>query len=324
MLARSMLAEEGLRSGDEAQALERLVGHLVQQGYHFITPTPASHARVLAREGSRVARDLREAFGWSMVFPDTLLDAGLLAGLHAAGLVERAGAAWKSRVRVSTLGEDLFVHSAFPTEEQDAVFFGPDSYRFADLIRRELARCPQRPGARLVDIGTGAGVGAIVAARMCPQVEIIATDINPAALRIARINARIAGVRASLHCAGDLSAIDGPLDVVLANPPYIIDEADRAYRNGGDMHGAQIALEMAGDALPRLAPRGRFLLYTGSAILDGRDPLRERLSDLSRQQGCTLRYAEVDPDIFGEELETPAYRDVERIALVNAIVERER
>ena len=46
------------------------------------------------------------------------------------------------------------------------------------------------------------------------------------------------------------------------------------------------------------------------------------LGDLAARRMSTLRYEELDPDIFGEELETPAYRDVERIALVSAVITR--
>jgi hypothetical protein len=287
-----------------------------------VTPTPATHARVLARPDRRIGRDLRDIFGWSMAFAPELIERDLLARLREAGLIEEHEAGLRSRLRVSSLGPDLFLHSAYPTDGKDAVFFGPDSYRFARLIEQELARCPQRPEARLVDIGTGAGVGGIVAAHLCPTLDIAMTDINAAALRLARINARAAGVPAQLHCAGDLSPIAGPLDIILANPPYIIDEAGRAYRDGGGMHGAEVSLEMAREGVPRLAPGGRFILYTGSAIVGGRDALCNSLAELARDQGCALRYEEIDPDVFGEELETPAYRDVDRIALISAVIER--
>ncbi|MET0250517.1 MAG: class I SAM-dependent methyltransferase [Sphingobium sp.] len=306
-----------------APLLADLLRNLKMQGYDFVTPTPATHARVLARRHHERARSLRDIFGWSMPFDASLLDPGLLASLEEAGVVGQAGDALISHVRVSTLGQDLFLHSAYPTIGQDAVFFGPDSYRFAQLIEAELARCPQRRSTRLVDIGTGAGVGGIVAAKACPFADIVLTDINPTALRLARVNAKAAGVAAAFHQTGDLAAIDGAFDIALANPPYIIDGEGRAYRDGGDMHGAGVSLDMARQAVPRLAEGGRFILYTGSAIVNGRDALHERLADLARAEACTLRYSEIDPDVFGEELETPAYRDVERIALVAAIIARE-
>jgi len=314
----------GAREATDDKALSELIGALKAQSYRFVTPTPATHARLLARSCGRSARDLRDIFGWNMPFPAHLVDDALLAQLRVAGHVEESEHGLRSRVRVSSLGPDLFVHSAFPTDSTDAVFFGPDSYRFAALIARELRRFPERPGARLVDIGTGAGVGAIAAARCCPAVEIVMTDINPAAIRFARLNAATAGVAAMFHVSADLSPVPGPLDLLLANPPYIVDPTGRAYRDGGGLHGAEVSLTMARAALPRLAAGGRFILYTGSAIVGGEDALHTRLAALAHDYGYALRYEEIDPDVFGEELETPGYRDVERIALVGAVFDRPR
>ena len=50
--------------------------------------------------------------------------------------------------------------------------------------------------------------------------------------------------------------------------------------------------------------------------------MQRRLADLAEASGCDLRYREIDPDVFGEELETPAYADVDRIALVAAVMDR--
>ncbi|WP_010543355.1 methyltransferase [Sphingomonas elodea] len=257
----------------QESALRALIRFLKQRDYRFITPTPATQARVLARGDRQQAGDLRDVFGWSLPFDAGLLDPFLLDALGAAELIERAGTLLRSMVRVSTLGPDLLVHSAYPTDDQDAVFFGPDSYRFARFIAEELRRCPVREGATLVDIGTGAGAGAIAAAHCCPEIEIVMTDINPAALRLARVNAHMAGVAARFVEGGDLIGVPGALDLVLANPPYIIDPAGRAYRDGGALHGAGVALAMASEAVPRLAQGGRFLLYTGSAVVRGRDAL---------------------------------------------------
>ncbi|GLV23066.1 hypothetical protein TomMM35A_29080 [Sphingobium sp. TomMM35A] len=305
-----------------AAALLDLLALLKARGYHFITPTPATHARLIERAPLRRAHDLRDVFGWSLPFDADLLEPELLHILDRARALEQHGDGLKSRFRVSSLGPDLLLHSAYPTDDQDAIFFGPDSYRFARLISDELSRCPQRDGARLVDMGTGAGVGGIVAAHHCPRVEIIMTDVNPAALRLARINAQAAGVDARFCEAGDLSPIGGTFDLLLANPPYIVDSAGRAYRDGGGMHGAEISLTMARQAVPRLADDGRFILYTGSAIVGGNDELKVRLASLAQEHDCLLRYAEIDPDVFGEELENPAYADVERIALISAVIER--
>ena len=54
----------------------------------------------------------------------------------------------------------------------------------------------------------------------------------------------------------------------------------------------------------------------------GRDGLREALARDLPPLACTLAYEELDPDIFGEELDLPAYRNVERMAAVGAVITR--
>jgi hypothetical protein len=110
--------------------------------------------------------------------------------------------------------------------------------------------------------------------------------------------------------------------VAIANPPYLVDPQRRSYRHGGDKRGGDLSLVMAREAAGRLAPGGRLLLYTGSAIVDGRDELRAALEVAMAEAGCTLDYRELDPDVFGEELERPDYADVDRIAVVGAIVRK--
>ncbi|KEQ52427.1 methyltransferase [Sphingobium chlorophenolicum] len=303
------------------EALHNLLLWLKGQNYAFVAPTPLTHARILRRTGSSPARTLRDVFGWNLSFHPGLLPAPMMDLLRRADMVEAAGDAIKSRVRVSSLGGDLFLHSGYPTRARDAVFFGPDSYRFAEMIRQQLSLIPVSPGSRIADMGTGAGVGAVTLARLRPDARILMTDVNPAALRFARINAGLAGIEARQALGDRLDPREGRFDLIVANPPYIADGMGRAYRDGGDMHGAAVALHMTREALPRRNGGGRFLLYSGSAIVEGADALRERLSMLAREHGCALRYSEVDPDIFGEELEQPAYRDVERIALVWAMFE---
>lgn len=304
-------------------ALAALLDTLKRQHYRFITPTPATHARFMVRAARRQASNLREILGWSLRFDPRSVGPDILRLLEAGGALDAVGGGqFKSRYRVSSLGDDLFLHSAYPTLAEDAVFFGPDSYRFADLVRRELSTRPPKPDAYLVDIGAGAGVGAIAAARIFPQLRVVMSDINPAALRLARINARAAGVAANFVKGANLSGVPDPIDIALANPPYIIDAEGRDYRDGGGMLGARSAYDMAVAALDRLAPGGRFILYTGSAIVAGRDHLRHRLAGLVAKTGDALRYDEIDPDVFGEELEKPAYAAVERIALITAIISR--
>ncbi|HLL30637.1 MAG TPA: methyltransferase, partial [Allosphingosinicella sp.] len=156
-------------------------------GYRFAAVTPETHRRVLERSPGRIARDLRDVFGWCLPFEDELLPGPVREALEQSGMVLREGRLCRSRVRVASVGDRLFLHSAFPTDQADAVFFGPDSYRYVRFLTAELPRLA--PARRLVDIGAGSGVGAVAAAALLPGARLTATDINPLALRFARINA---------------------------------------------------------------------------------------------------------------------------------------
>jgi methylase of polypeptide subunit release factors len=218
------------------------------------------------------------------------------------------------------MGDMLFLHSAFPTDDTDSVFFGPDSYRYVRFLAAELPRLT--PARRLVDIGGGSGVGAVAAAALLPGARVTATDINPLALRFARINARHAGVALETVEASSLDGVEGPIDLAIANPPFVADPAKRLYRDGGGEHGAGLSLDWALDAARRVEPGGTILLYTGSAIVAGTDGLRQSLAERLPGLGCSLRYFEIDPDIFGELIGQPGYEEVERIAAVGAVIRK--
>lgn len=307
---------------DTDTALRDLLALLDARGYRFVTPTPATHARVIARAGRERARDVRDMLGWSLPFMPGL-DPAVETLLAKAGALERAGDGLiRSRLRVSSLHDRLFLHSAYPTEAEDSVFFGPDSYRFADLIAAELERQPLAPGAHVADMGAGAGVGGIVAGLAIRDARVTLTDLNAKALRLARINAAAAGVTVETVEAGTLEPVADPIDLAVINPPYIIDEKSRAYRDGGAMHGGEVPLEMTRMAAERIADRGRVLLYTGAAIVEGRNALCEAIGGIAEQMELCFSCRELDPDVFGEELAGPAYQDVERIALVAVTLTR--
>ncbi len=309
-----------LKTDSARAALRRLLNLLEMADYQFVTPTPATHARVVARRDKAVARSLRDVFGWSLPFAPDLLPIDMRDALEAAEAIEPAAEGYKARIRVSRVGGMLFLHSAYPTRDQRAVFLGPDTYRFADFIRSSIGRLPG--GARIVDIGTGAGVGGILAGIGQPGTDVTLVDINSDALFLSSINAAHAGLPVRPFKGSGLDDLAGPFDLVLANPPFIVDPAARAYRDGGGMHGARLSIAWAEAAARRLAPGGRLLMYSGSAIVDGRDMMRKHLVEAAAALSCHLDHTEVDPDIFGEELDAPAYADVERIAAVRVILTR--
>ena len=303
--------------GKTDQARLALLRALDARGYAFVTPTPTTHHRVLASRGPTDAHDLNDVFGWSHPFQPGLLEPELLAHLRYGGLLEDVEGRLRSLVRVARLGDGLFLHSAFPPQK-DAVFFGPDTYRFADFIRSELPVL--RAGARVLDIGTGSGAGGIFTAGLAPGVRLTLTDCNPTALAYARVNAAFSNLEPDLRQGEGLAGAEGPLDLVLANPPYVAGASGQTYADGGGDLGGELSLIWAREAMGRLSPGGRMLLYTGSAILRGRDPLRDALDAACAEAGFQMTYRELDADVFPVLLAHPAYRGVERIAAVGAVI----
>ncbi|WP_085597700.1 MULTISPECIES: class I SAM-dependent methyltransferase [unclassified Pseudomonas] len=304
------------------QALLQLGRRLQAAGYRFVTPTPATHQRVNRRPDAACSADLRDVFGWSRPFAASLFEATELDLLYQAGIIQAEAGRLHSTVRWSSLDELLLVHSAYPTDDAEAVFFGPDTYRFARLIEA----CLQQRFTvvrRVADIGCGTGAGALLVARARPEAQVLALDINPRALRYCAINAELAGVgNVGVYHSDVLDGVEGNFDLILANPPYMRDPRQRAYRHGGGALGEHLSLRILAQALPRLEPQGTLLLYTGVAMVRGRDPFLDAARALLQGERYGWTYQELDPDVFGEELEQQGYEQVERIAVVALTVTR--
>lgn len=300
------------------EALVALLRELKALGYAFVTPTPATHRRVIGRPGKARAADLRDILGWSLRFAETSAPSAVIGLMRSAGVVRETDEGLRSAVRVSSLGGDLFLHSAFPPKADDAVFFGPDTYRFAQFLRQTLAG--RGPVDQAVDVGCGSGAGAVTLARTISTRRLMLTDINPLALELARANLAAAEIDAEYRLASGV-ACDGKADLIIANPPFIADPEERTYRHGGDMHGARLSLDWCLDGVAQLAAKGRLLLYSGSAIVQGIDQLHQALAE-RLPADIDLEYREIDPDIFGGQLSQPGYADVERIAAVGAVMTR--
>ena len=146
--------------------------------------------------------------------------------------------------------------------------FNPALFRTGDFMAQCLNDRLIPPHAHVLDMGTGSGIGAVVAAQWAARVE--AVDINPHAVRCARINALLNDVddRVTIH-HGDLFApVPGErFEVVLFNPPYFRgtpqDDLDAAWRSDD-------VVERFAAALPDyLTPDGHALVMLSS---DGDTP----------------------------------------------------
>ena len=306
--------------GKKCHALTALGRVLRSEKYRFAAVTPATHRRVL--QHLQGPTTLQSVFGWNRPFERKAVAAHILDLLAEAEALDETNGLYRSKVRYATIGALLFVHSGFPTTEHDSVFFGPDTYRFARLLRTSLAEMPVDSPLRLIDVCSGSGAGGIYAARLLASpVELVLADINPKALTFSAVNAALNDLPCAQTAFSDvLDAIDGESDLIIANPPYLVDEERRLYRHGGGELGIELALRIAEQGLARLRPGGRLVLYTGTPIIDGVDSFFESIRPLVQPHGLQFVYEEIDPDVFGEELERQAYARADRIAVVGFTV----
>lgn len=197
----------------------------------------------------------------------------------------------------------------------DVLIPRPETEQLVLLAARGI---PTDTPLRILDIGTGSGCIAIALARLFRRARITAVDISPAALSIARENARSTGVEPSIHFlqldafAPNASlAGRGPFDLVVTNPPYI-PAADLAHLQPEVRdHDPVLALDGGPDGLapyrhlaaqgarlfestphPPDRPRPRLLAEFG----DGQAPA---LVDLFRQNGWNDIC--VEKDLSGSE-----------------------
>ena len=298
-------------SNDLIDTLTMVGRYLLFKGYGFTTVTPTTHARVVARADRASGRTLRDVFGWNVPFTQDVLPRCIFERMLTTGLLIAHQETFRSTVRFASIEGDLYAHDAYPTLATDSVFFGPDTYRFTTAIHTCL-----RPCDLLVDVCCGGGAGGLQAGIDIAQ-RVVLADINPRALAFAEVNRRLAGNAAAfLHQADLLDGIDERPDAIIANPPYLVDPLARAYRDGSGLLGTGLALRIVDQSIKLLAPGGQLLLYTGSPIVDGVDRFAAAALPVATRAGCAIEYEEIDPDVFGEELENSAYVAVDRIAAV--------
>ncbi|CAN5125482.1 class I SAM-dependent methyltransferase [soil metagenome] len=294
---------------------------LAAVGYGFTTPVPTTYRRLalLRRREHAEARNLVDIFGWNLPFRPELIAPRVLELMREGAFLHPlpARGSFRSGLRVGSVGDALYLHSPFPAPDAHAVFFGPDSYRFVEFIRAEMERAPS-PGA-ILDIGTGSGVGGLFAWSRARAAHLTLSDINPLALQLAKVNAAFQGASPDLVLCSGVPAAGEGFDLIVADPPYVGGRSEPVYSRGGGERGEALALRWLEEALPRLRPGGRMLLYTGVAIVGGRDLVKAAFEAICATAGCASSYCELDPDIFPSLLLKPDYWGVDRVAAVGAV-----
>lgn len=100
------------------------------------------------------------------------------------------------------------------------------------LVELALARLPER--GRALDLGTGSGAIAVAIAHERPDATVTALDASPAALSVARGNAKRLNLPVEFLVSDWYTALDdAQFDLIVANPPYI--HADDPHLGQGDL-----------------------------------------------------------------------------------------
>jgi arsenite methyltransferase len=122
-------------------------------------------------------------------------------------------------------------------------------------VGNPLALGELRPGQIVLDLGSGAGLDSIVAARkVAPTGKVIGVDLTTEMIKKAKRNAEAAGVTNAEFRQGEADALpveDGSMDVVISNgvfnlcpdKPKVLAEVFRVLRPGGRIQMADILLE---------------------------------------------------------------------------------
>ncbi|HET7436178.1 MAG TPA: peptide chain release factor N(5)-glutamine methyltransferase [Thermoanaerobaculia bacterium] len=140
------------------------------------------------------------------------------------------------------------------------------------LVEATLERAPR--GARVVDIGTGSGCIAITLERERPDLRVIAVDRSLAALAVAKTNRARLESNIALVASDLLSAVRGPFDLIVSNPPYVpmheyrelarevrVFEPRMALTPGP--RGTEIIAKILDQAKTKLVDNGRVLMEVG-------------------------------------------------------------
>jgi release factor glutamine methyltransferase len=140
------------------------------------------------------------------------------------------------------------------------------------LVEAALARLADVPSPLVADVGTGSGCIAVAIATTRPDARVVATDISPEALSVARANAAANRVSIDFR-SGDLlepTAGWAPLHAVLSNPPYIGEDERAALEPEVRDYEPALALFAPGERYSvyrRLAPIAYTRLGSGGWLL---------------------------------------------------------
>lgn len=121
-----------------------------------------------------------------------------------------------------------------------------------------------RPGERVLDMGTGSGVNALLAATRAG--DVVGVDVNPAAVGAAEANARRNGIAARVRFfeSDVFDAVEGAFDVIVFDPPFRWFTPRDGLEAAMADPGYRALTRFMKEAGRHLRPAGRILLFFGT------------------------------------------------------------
>lgn len=157
-----------------------------------------------------------------------------------------------------------------------------------------------RPPATVIDVCTGSGCLAVTLAREFGGADVIATDISPAALEVARRNAHRHGMagRIEFRAADLLDGITARADLIVSNPPYVARRDAATLAPEVVDHEPHVALFAGDDGLDvyrRLLPAARArLTREGKLIVEVGAEQAEPVAAAAEAAGLRLDHTRQD------------------------------
>ena len=217
-----------------------------------------------------------------------------LERLEALGLLELAGGKASARVRLLPHNDLLLVSdrvdAASPQPRDHVAGVQGPSVTLSHLTVRGR-------GASALDVGTGCGFQALLAARHADRV--VATDLNERALNFAAFSALLSGAPNVEFRAGSLfdPVGDERFELVVCNPPYVVSPENASLVRDSGMRGDAVSREVVRRASSALAPGAFASVLVSWVHHPGEDwstPLRGWVAG-SACDVLLLHYATQDP-----------------------------
>ncbi len=248
------------------------------------------------------------------------LPPGLPAELAALGLAEVCAGEVRPLLRVVPLEPaDGYAVSDLKVRPGDGALVSHDHVVGTGGASANLAQLVvHRAVDNALDLGTGSGVQAVHLARRAAR--LTATDVNPRALRLARLSCLLSGVPSPELLQGSLfEPVAGRrFDLIVSNPPFVVaPPAGRlTYRESG-LPGDEVCRRLVAAAPSHLAEDGWCHLLANWLHVSG-EPWEERLAGWLPDSGCDAWVVQrdvQDPAEYAElwlrdscEAGTPQYR----------------